>query len=105
MKLYLSSKLIIGYSSSLITGLLCAKKNIVNIGWHPTPQIFGVNFSKYNICHQSLNIEDLESSFDYWILNNLAELNENDYKSFINKFNYPFDGKATERVINSFKYV
>jgi hypothetical protein len=105
MKLYLSSKLIIGYSSSLITGLLCAKKNIVNIGWHPTPQIFGVNFSKYNICHHSLNIEDLESSFDYWILNNLAELNENDYKSFINKFNYPFDGKATERVINSFKYV
>jgi hypothetical protein len=105
MKLYLSSKLIIGYSSSLITGFLCSKKNIVNIGWHPTPQIFGVNFSDYNICHQSLNVEDLESSFDYWINHNLTELNKNDYCNFISLFNNPFDGKATERVINCFKYV
>ena len=105
MDLYLSSKLIIGYSSSLITGFLCAKKNIVNIGWHPSPQIFGVDFSDYNICHKSLSIDDLESYYDYWIKHNLAEINEANYVSFMNLFNYPFDGKATERVINCFKYV
>jgi len=100
LDLYLSSKLIIGYSSSLITGFLCAKKNVVNIGWHPSPQIFGVDFSKYNICHQSLEINDIYHRLDYWLDTNLSELNNKDYNSFLSLSNYPFDGKATERVIN-----
>jgi hypothetical protein len=100
MDLYLSSKLIIGYSSSLITGFLCAKKNVVNIGWHPTPQIFGIDFSKYKICHQSLDISEITVNLDYWINTNLAEVNRDAYKTFISLFNNPFDGKASERVIN-----
>jgi hypothetical protein len=52
-----------------------------------------------------LYIEDIDVNFDYWTEHNLAELNEKDYEIFISLFNNPFDGKAAERVINSFKNV
>lgn len=95
------SKLIIGYSSSLLNGLLCARKNIVNVGWHPVPQIFGVDFAKTGLCHGSLNMNDLKANYSYWIENNLAECNEAKYEEFLRKFNYPFDGKATDRVLKA----
>jgi hypothetical protein len=100
-QLYLSAKLILGFSSSLITGLLCAKKNIVLLGWHPEPQIFGADFSETALCHRSLSLKDLDSKFDYFETNNLCEKNEFKYGEFLRKFNYPFDGKATERVIGA----
>ena len=100
-ELYLTAKLILGYSSSLITGLLCAKKNIVNIGWHPKPQIFGTDFFEYGICHRSLEIDEVNSLLEYWISNNLCVNNPTNYDKFVKYFNFPFDGKASERVIQS----
>ncbi|HXB41281.1 MAG TPA: polysialyltransferase family glycosyltransferase [Bacteroidia bacterium] len=100
-ELYLSSKLILGYSSSLLTGFICAKKNVVNIGWHPEPRIYGVDFAKYGLCHQSLNILDMETKFDSWVSVNLCLNHETEYQKFILDFNYPFDGKATERIIKT----
>jgi len=99
--LYLSSSLIIGFSSSLLTGLICAKKNIVNIGWHPQSQIFGVDFSGTGLCHQSMSINDLDERFNYWESNNLSMQNEKEYEDFLREYNYPFDGKATQRVLDA----
>lgn len=99
--LYLSSKLILGFSSSLINGFICAKKNVVLLGWHPKSQVFGVDFTKTGLCHYSRNSEDLMKDYDYWLNNNLATRNPERYKNFILDFNYPFDGKATERVIQT----
>ncbi len=99
--MYLKSKLILGYASSLINGFVCAKKNVVLLGWHPEPHVFGADFSKYSLCHLSLNINDLKLKFEYWINNNQAEINENRHEAFLREFNYPFDGKATERVIKT----
>ncbi len=98
-QLYLEAKLILGFSSSLITGLLCAKKNIVLLGWHPEPSIFGVDFSKTGLCHVSMSPTDLEKKYYYWISHNLAIENETAYQEFLQRCNYPFDGKATERVL------
>lgn len=100
-QLYLDAKLILGFSSSLITGLLCAKKNIVNLGWHPDPQIFGADFSKTGLCHVSFSVDELETKFEYWASHNLAKENGALYEKYLNQYNYPFDGKATERVINA----
>ena len=100
-QLYLSAKLVLGFSSSLITGLLCAKKNIVLLGWHPEPKIFGADFSETGLCHRSLSPKDLDSKFDYYEANNFCEKNELKYREFLKKFNYPFDGRATERVIEA----
>ena len=97
----LSSKLIISYSSTLLTGMLCAKKNIVLLGWHPTPAISSYDFSKFGICHVSFNIEDLSSKYDYWLENNMAERYEDKYNNFIKNMNYPFDGRAASRVIET----
>lgn len=99
-KIYLTSSLIIGYSSSLLTGLLCAQKNIVNVGWHPEPKIFGVNFSETNLCHQSLAISDLQEKFEYWEGHNLSISNERNYIEFLKEYNYPFDGQATKRILD-----
>ena len=96
--LYLSSRLIFGYSSSLLVGLLCAKKNIVNIGWHPVPQIFGSDFSKHGVCHKSMKPEDIHTELDNWMSSNLCLDNKTGYEKFIFEFNYPFDGRAAERV-------
>jgi len=100
-QLYLDAKLILGFSSSLITGLLCAKKNIVLLGWHPDPLIFGTDFSKTGLCHTSFSISDLQKKFAEWVNNNLVEKNEAAYEEFLGKCNNPFDGKATDRVINA----
>jgi hypothetical protein len=101
LNLFLEAKLILGFSSSLINGFLCAKKNVVLLGWHPEPHIFGVDFSKSKLCHKSLNIEELNEKYDYWVSNNLTEENEIEYQNFLKEFNYPFDGRATERVIKA----
>jgi hypothetical protein len=100
-QVYLNSKLILSYASTLVTGFLCAKKNVVLLGWHPKPHIFGHDFSKYGLSHLSLNINDLKSKFEYWTNNNQAVINENKHEAFLKEFNYPFDGKATERVIKT----
>lgn len=97
--LYLSSKLILGYSSSLINGFLCARKNIVLLGWHPEPRIFGNNFSDTGLCHSSLSPDDLETKFEYWVTHNQAENEPDKYNRYLKDYNYPFDGKATERVL------
>lgn len=99
-KLYLESKLILGYSSSLMTGFLCARKNIVLLGWHPNPGIFGLNFSETGLCHKSLNVSDLETKYEYWVTLNLSAKTE-PYQAFLKRCNYPFDGKATQRVIDA----
>lgn len=97
----LSSKLILGYSSSLINGFLCAKKNVVLLGWHPEPKIFGADFSKTGLCHVSLTTTDLETKFDYWVNHNLTTGREAEYNEFLQEFNFPFDGKAGERVLDA----
>ncbi|MBS1630821.1 MAG: CDP-glycerol glycerophosphotransferase family protein [Bacteroidetes bacterium] len=99
-QLYLESRLIIGYSSSLMTGFLCAKKNIVLLGWNPEPRIFGSDFSATGLCRKSLDMSDLENKYDYWVANNLCNESEN-YQAFLKRYNYPFDGKATQRVIDA----
>ena len=98
--LYLDSRLILGYSSSLLNGFLCAKKNVVLLGWHPQPQIFGADFSKTGLCHISYKTDELYKNYDYWLANNLSEKNETAWMEFMQKYNYPFDGKATQRVVN-----
>jgi hypothetical protein len=100
-EIYLSSRLILGYSSSLITALLCARKNVVLLGWHPVPQVFGSDFSKTGLCHLSFYATELLVKYDDWVTNNLAAENEMAYNAFLQQFNYPFDGRATERVINA----
>jgi hypothetical protein len=96
--LYLESKLIFGYSSSLLNGLICSKKNVVNIGWHPSPRIIGSDFSKTGLCHKSLDINEIFEKYDSWLLNNLSDINKKKYDLFLKEFNDPFDGKATERI-------
>src|SRR5690606_33902555 len=66
-KKLLESKLILSFSSSMVNGFLCAQKNVVLLGWHPEPGIFGADFSKSGLCHVSLSPLELESKFDYWI--------------------------------------
>ena len=100
-ELYLEAGLILGFSSSLLTGLICAKKNIVLLGWHPSPVIFGVDFSKTGLCHLSYSPDDLNSDFDRWKSHNLTLENETAYADFLNRFNSPFDGKATKRVLKT----
>lgn len=95
----LSSSLILSYSSTLLTGALCARKNIVLLGWHPKPSIFGIDFSRYNICHISFSTTDLEQKFGDWEQNNLSIRKEKDFRNFINELNFPFDGYAAKRVI------
>ena len=97
----LTSKLIISYSSTLLTGMLCAKKNIVLLGWHPTPIIFGYDFSQFGICHVSFDLGDLQNKYDFWVENNLAERNSEQYKNYIENMNNPFDGKAAIRVLQT----
>ncbi|AKQ44796.1 hypothetical protein TH63_02795 [Rufibacter radiotolerans] len=101
--LYLQSKLILSYSSSMLNGCLCARKNIVLLGWHPVPHIFGADFSDYGLCHVSLSPTELLTNFDYWVNNNLSYLNEGAYNAFLDRFNTPFDGKASERILERIK--
>jgi hypothetical protein len=100
-ELYLEAKMIMGFSSSLLTGLICAKKNIVLLGWHPSPVIFGVDFSKTGLCHISFSPNELYSDFDKWKSHNLTLENQAAYSEFLSRFNSPFDGKATKRVLKT----
>jgi hypothetical protein len=97
----LESKLILGYSSSLINGFLCAQKNVVLLGWHPNPVIAGADFSKTGLCHVSLCTNDLETKFDYWVSCNLIKGKDAEYLEFLKEFNFPFDGSAGERVLEA----
>lgn len=98
-QLYLESKLILGYSSSLLTAFLCAHKNVVLLGWHPEPRVLGYDFSKTGLCHSSLYFDDLGGKFDYWTKHNLS-FDKEKYAQFITESNPDFDGHATDRVIN-----
>ena len=98
--LYLNAKLLLSYSSSLLIGFLCAKKNVVLLGWHPTPQILGINYFDMNLCHLSLDINELENEYHYWLQNNICKKNQKAYSYFIENYNFPFDGHATERILN-----
>jgi hypothetical protein len=100
---YLSAKIILGYSSSLITGLICAKKNIVLIGWHPKPKIYGADFSKTGLCHTSLNINELFTNMNEWMHNNLIIQQPDLHNNFLKKYNHPFDGMAGSRVIDAIR--
>lgn len=97
--LFLSAKIILSYSSSLLTALLCAKKNCVLLGWHPSPAILGVDYSQYQICHKSLSIDGLKLNFEKYLAENKCIVNDEGYVDFLKYFNYPFDGKAKDRVI------
>lgn len=96
---YMDSKLILGYSSSLLTAFLCARKNVVLLGWNPEPKIFGFNFAATGLCHLSLNPDDLNNQFEFWCTNNLS-LDEEKYKIFVEYTNPEFDGKAISRVLS-----
>lgn len=100
---YLSAKVILGYSSSLITGLLCAHKNIVLLGWHPQPRIFGTDFSKTGLCHISMSVDDIFSRLTSWKAENLTLKHPDLYVDFIDRHNSPFDGLATSRVLQTIR--
>lgn len=97
-ELYLKAKLIIGFPSSVIIGALCKRKNIVLTGWHPQPEIIGIDFSKYDLCHSSLDIGQAEKDINHWMQNNLCIKNTEAYERFIKEYNYPFDGQAADRI-------
>jgi hypothetical protein len=96
----LSAKLILGYSSTLMNVLIASKKNVVLLGWHPKAQIFGDDLSRTGLCHVSFAPSELFEKYDYWIANNSATSNPSALKQFLEEYNYPFDGKATERIID-----
>ena len=79
------------------------KKNVVILGWNPDPHIEGADFSKTGLCHSSMHIEDLNTKYSYWVQHNLAVENEANYQAFLKKYNYPFDGKASQRIIQALK--
>ncbi len=81
--------------------LLACSKNIVLLGWHPQPLIFGDDFSKSGLCHVSFYPQELMNKFDQWIADNKTISNANALDAFLKEYNYPFDGKATERVIKT----
>jgi hypothetical protein len=95
----LESGLILSYCSSMVTGFLSAKKNVVLLGWHPAAKIIGADFSQSGLCHVSLSPSEIDNLFDYWLANNLVVSNTEKYCSFLSEYNFPFDGKASERVM------
>jgi hypothetical protein len=104
-ELYLKAKLILGYSSTLLIGFLCAQKNVVLLGWHPTPQVYGVNFYETGICHISYDASDLQTQYQLWLSHNMSLQNKKEYDTFLKHFNYPFDGKAGERILDAISYI
>lgn len=96
----LTAKMILGFSSTLINAMIACKKNIVLLGWHPKPQIYGDDFSKSGLCHISYSTDDLLTKYEEWKVNNLTLDNSEVFNKFLKEYNYPFDGMATERMIN-----
>lgn len=99
---YMGAALILGFSSSLITGFLSAQKRVVLLGWHPEPQIMGSDFSQTGLCHISLSPNDIPDKINLWLSNNKA-LDKAKHEAFLRKYNSPFDGRAGERVIEAIR--
>jgi hypothetical protein len=97
----LAARIILGYSSTLLNALIGCKKNVVLLGWHPTPHIFGDDLSKTGLCHVTYHMHELLAKFSKWETTNLAQQNEERVQSFLEEYSYPFDGRATERVIRT----
>jgi hypothetical protein len=95
----LSAKIILGFSSTLLNALICSKKNVVLLGWHPIPGVFGDDLSKTGLCHLSLSPNDLVEKYNFWINNNLALNNEMKYEEYLKEYNYPFDGNSVNRIV------
>lgn len=98
---YLNASMIISFSSTMLINFLSKKKNVVLLSWYLDESHLGNDFSKLGVCHLSNNLDDLKVKFDYWISHNLAEEDLNNWEMFIKLFNYPFDGKATKRVLEA----
>lgn len=99
--LLLNSRLILSYSSTLLSVMLSCHKNIVLLGWHPMPQIFGMDYFSTGLCHISFALEDLEQKSEEWFSNNPCINNIEKYEAYMREFNFPFDGKAADRVIQA----
>jgi hypothetical protein len=97
----LSANLILGYSSTLLNAMIGCRKNIVLLGWHPNPQIFGDDISLSGLCHKSMYMEELFEKYYFWKSHNLIYNNSDKYNSYIHEYNEPFDGKATERLFHA----
>ncbi len=94
----LSAGLVLTYGSSLATGLLCARRNLVALRWHPIPRSFGVDFAATGLCHRSDSVDDLFTRADEWMSDNLAASRDEQHAAFLARFNAPFDGGARQRV-------
>lgn len=94
----LSAGLVLTYGSSLATGLLCARRNLVALRWHPIPRSFGVDFAETGLCHRSDSVDELFTRYDGWVADNLAWSRDAAYRAFVARFNEPFDGGARARV-------
>lgn len=99
---FLGAALILGFSSSLLTGFLSARKKVVLLGWHPQPRIIGSDFSQTGLCHVSLCPDDIRDKIDLWLSENKA-MDEAKHEAFLRKYNWPFDGRAGERVIEAIR--
>lgn len=100
-ELYLKSDLIIAYFSTLLMGLICAKKNVVLVKWHPQLLDGISDFDNFDLMHHSSSVSDLQSQFETWLKTNKALTSGKAYDMFIDEFNFPFDGKATQRIIDA----
>ncbi|MCC6648508.1 MAG: hypothetical protein IT374_23430 [Polyangiaceae bacterium] len=94
----LRAGLVLTYGSSLATGLLSARRNLVALRWHPTPRPFGVDFAETGLCHRSDSVDELSTRFDGWLAENLAASRDAEHRAFLARFNEPFDGQARARV-------
>lgn len=97
--IYLSARLILGFASSMLTGFLCARKNVVLVDWHPSPLLVRSNFSSYDICHVSTELHQAEDAIPLWASRNRCEENAEGYEAFLARYNTPFDGRAAGRIL------
>ena len=95
---FLRAEMILSYASSLLTGMLCARKNVTYLRWHPGDAEFGAPFHQSGLCHTSGDPDDLFEHYDEWLAGNLCVVNEAAYQAFLDRFNWPFDGQAARRV-------
>ncbi len=95
---FLKAELILSFASSLLTGLVCARKNIVYLRWHPAPARYGADLDQTGLSHGSEHPDELFSRYDDWRAHNLCEENGAAYQAFVERYNQPFDGQAGRRV-------
>lgn len=96
---YLSAKMIFSFSSTMLVNFISKKKNIVLLSWHLKTEHLGNDFSQLGVCHLSTAVSDIKNNYAFWINNNLAEQRPDCYENFIREYNNPFDGLATQRVV------